>query len=353
MDIPQDIKDAVHDAIGRLAGVCDHAQSRDTVGFSASTASVGHELAALPRHYWLPAIYVLGAATATHHRGQLERFGALPGEMLDKISALAGNLAADRHEVPSDWATFRGEDDMVVLSLGSPERKWTRLLKRIPGAFQPAGGGRVWCVPGDYAFALASVLEPMRCEPGVRERVELSLSGASADQQLAFLERVITASGENFTIHSPYDEAVVATVKTAPGAAWYNKTWNLPATAASTEVVERLVTSHGFAMTSDAAALARRSADMVPPSDIEVNDTGAAVILAFKYNPSWVEAVKALPRESRRFDSITKTWAVERDPDTLTALVENLSACAKVPDEKSMQALEDLRAELAPAPAGP
>ena len=119
------------------------------------------------------------------------------------------------------------------------------------------------------------------------------------------------------------------------------------------EVVERLVTSHGFAMTSDAAALARRSADMVPPSDIEVNDTGAAVILAFKYNPSWVEAVKALPRESRRFDSITKTWAVERDPDTLTALVENLSACAKVPDEKSMQALEDLRAELAPAPAGP
>ncbi len=48
----EDFRPVVIRSIKALASVCDHAQSRDSVGFSKATAGPGHELAALGHERW-------------------------------------------------------------------------------------------------------------------------------------------------------------------------------------------------------------------------------------------------------------------------------------------------------------
>ena len=43
---------AIHDAMARLAGVCDFAESLDGQGFNATDTWLGHVLAAMPAGAW-------------------------------------------------------------------------------------------------------------------------------------------------------------------------------------------------------------------------------------------------------------------------------------------------------------
>lgn len=94
----------LHDAVAGLAAVCDYAEMRDSVGFSATDAAIGHFLAEVPVTDWTAEHAAAARALLPTYRRQL-------GDALtDKIRALPDPAAEEVREARSSVrALYRAE----------------------------------------------------------------------------------------------------------------------------------------------------------------------------------------------------------------------------------------------------
>jgi hypothetical protein len=108
-DGPQDQGDgyhAIHDAVARLAQVCDFAETLDGQGFNATDTWLGHVLAAMPADAWGEDEALAAWDMLRKYRGQLDGLGISYDE-LPRPPGAAGLEAAQR-EAAHDRARQRG-----------------------------------------------------------------------------------------------------------------------------------------------------------------------------------------------------------------------------------------------------
>lgn len=331
-------------ALGYLAGVCDHASTRDDVGFSAATASTGHELANLPERYWEWGTYALAAQLVTHHVKQ-----AIAGNVLDvsgaaEVAVVASGPAITKDQIPIAWALEDRSQDKIILSVGPDDLDLWKLLKRIPGAYQPAGRGRVWSVPSDFAFALDGRLHGFECEEGVLERVALSVERSTRDQRLLITDRFVDVADGRLVIKFDYDEHLVEVVKQVPGRRWDAESWTVPLHRAGAELVDRLLAEHGFESTerSDGPVDAARAVEP-PQKTMTMTVEGDVARISFPYCAEWVGAIKQLPGRLRKYDPDTKGWVVTLDEIAVDILLEEFSNCRVPVSDEVIELLRQSR----------
>lgn len=348
-------RDDIRRTIEYLAGVCDHASSRDDVGFSANTASLGHELAHLPDRYWNDGTYVAAARIAHKHRQQAIGANVLQEDAVPAIQAVA-NGPDHQEEVASAWMVTDASRDGVVLSVSKEMADVVRTLKALPGAMQPAGKGRLWAVDGTYCFALLPYLKRFSALDGAAERLQRSARGATPDMIIAASSRVIDALGDVFVLSFPYDKETVNEVKALRRRRYDGKCWQIEASRQAAELLVRLKDDMGFLPTSAASSLIETSLNRGDEPDVprpgparEISSLrrGDNVILAFKYDPELIDLIKALPTTDRYYNSGNRTWSVGLH--CVPQLVEWLQRLERPIAEESLERLTSL-VPAAPAP---
>lgn len=349
------MRDAIRRTIEYLASVCDHASSLDDAGFSANTASIGHELAHLPDRYWNDGTFVAAARVAHHHRLQ-----AITAAVLDEDVAEAMKTVADgpsTEDVRSGWMTQDQRRDGVVLSVSRDMADLVRSLKKLKGASQPAGRGRLWAIDAKHAFVLLPHLDRFDVHEGAGDVVAASMAAADPDLVMAASPRVVDAEDGMFTISFPYDGATVAEIKTLRRRRYDGKRWLVAPTAASCEAIERLCRDAGFIATSKASTLLQSAHDIpdqleaAAPTAPSISSAmfGNRLILLFRYDPHLVEAIKTLPPDQRSYNRERRSWSVA--PQAIPELVAALEGMTTPPDGESMDGIRRWMIGGAPAPA--
>lgn len=339
-------KDVIRKGIEHLAGVCDHASSRDLVGFSANTASTGHELARLPDRYWTDGTFVAAARILRHHRQQAIDAGVLDEEFVPSLERIADGPEDD---VATAWIMQDDATNGVVLSASKEMADIVRLLRRMPGAKQPAGKGRLWVVDADHAFVLRKHLDRFSVHGDAEKAIAWSAKNARPDIVMLTADRTLDVVPNGVAATFPYAPDVIAMIKNLQGRFYDGKRWVIALSKEAGELMQQLCAEHEFVATS-AAQQAIEAAMAMPPTikrsadrSISAQAIGDRVRIGFKYAPDIVEAVKSIPKEQRWFDSVTKAWSIEAT--AVTDLVELLEAL-DVP--VAAESLDRLR-EMAPA----
>ncbi len=123
----------IHDAVARLAGVCDFAESLDGQGFNATDTWLGHVLAAMPVSSWTDDEALAAWDMLRKYRGQLDGFGisydGLPkppgaGELIESRRAHTREQARlhgrkwrrEQYRRQQSYVRCDGEGDDVVLA---------------------------------------------------------------------------------------------------------------------------------------------------------------------------------------------------------------------------------------------
>ncbi|ULD39017.1 hypothetical protein [Rhodococcus qingshengii] len=87
-------RDALHEAISILAGVCDYANERDRAGFSSVDATIGHYLADVPAESWILEHLLTSQKLVRKYRRQLAGHPAL--DLVDhKFTPVADAMSDD------------------------------------------------------------------------------------------------------------------------------------------------------------------------------------------------------------------------------------------------------------------
>lgn len=351
-------RDAIRRTIEYLAGVCDHAQQRDDIGFSANTAPVGHELAHLPDRFWNDGTYVVAARISYHHRAQALQAGVIEEGIVPFLQSAAGGPRSD-DDVRTGWIVIDRTRQGVVLSVATGMNDLVKLLKRLPISSQPAGRGRVWAVPAEECFALEPFAGRFELEPGVQDIIIASRRHASEDSILALADRSVVAEEGMFKLTFSFNADLVSSIKALSSRRRWNGThWLLQPDAASADLVKRLTSIAGFAISTSARALmenpppapAQQPAAEKPHvrKGLVIAEAGDDVDLRFSFNQEWVDAVKTLHKNDRRFDrNIGPRWLIERH--AVRDLVEAFEACPNPPPAEDLEALLEL-APAAPTP---
>jgi hypothetical protein len=97
---------AIHDAVARLAGVCDFAETQDGQGFNATDTWLGHVLAAMPAEDWTWDEALAAWDMLRKYRGQLDGF-EISYDDLPRPQG-ADDLEAARREEARERARQRG-----------------------------------------------------------------------------------------------------------------------------------------------------------------------------------------------------------------------------------------------------
>lgn len=341
-------KQTVSRAIEALAMACDHALARDDHGFSKSTAGPGHELAALGPSRWNDEMWTYAARLAAHHSHQLLKSKAISEqEYRDLRGAKERGLKSPF--IPTNWADMSeigGVPAVVVSNSFSPVLKM--VLERLPRdeAFQPAGAGRLWRVSARFAFVLADHLDKIDVlDDRVRHIVSTALTSASEDDLiLGHHGPIVELKDGAISFTMSFDHALHTELK-AGKSGWINvgKSWQdvtytvVPDKRGHAFMQVFLNSNHNPVFRSGVMAEVARIAGVEPPSpmtqatrkvadpilDIRYAEDEDVVLVSFPFNQAWVDAIKALPRETRSYQD--KAWRVSADRGVLRQLAERIA----------------------------
>jgi len=343
------MKDVIRQGIEYLAGICDHATSRDNMGFSGNTAPLGHELAHLPDRYWNDGTFIAAARVLHHHRLQAISGGILLDEHISDLEIIANGTTSS--VIPSAWVDMDRSTGGLVLSLDKEMRDLYRILRRLPGAKQPAGKGRLWAVNAECAFALNPYLDRFDVqEETVRNIVIRSLRSASEELIALASDRSIKMDAGRFCLNFSYNADIIERIKSLKGRIFDGKQWVITPSHEAGLLLQTLCGREGFnaaedvhAAIADAIAMPATSAETdtpsVHPRIIRATAIGTRIRLSFRYAQDIVEAMKSIPKECRSFDYVTKSWDI--DINAVPDLIELLEALDNPIDAESMNRLRE------------
>jgi hypothetical protein len=337
-------KQTVSRAIEALAIACDHALARDDHGFSKSTAGPGHELAALGPSRWNDEMWTYAGRLAAHHSQQLLKSNAISEQEYRDLRGQKERGLKSPY-IPSNWADISeigGKPAVVVSNSFSSVLKM--VLERLPReeAYQPAGAGRLWRVSARFAFVLADHLERIDIlDDRVRDIVSASLASATQDDRILWHHGPIVEVKDGLiTFTMAFDHALHTELK-ANKSGWINvgKSWHdvtytvLPDKRGHAFMQVFLNGNHNPVFRSGVMAEIARIAGVEPLAptqearkvvdpvlDIRYAEDEDVVLVSFPFNQAWVDAIKALPRETRNYQD--RTWRVSADRGVLRQLAE-------------------------------
>jgi hypothetical protein len=337
-------KQTVSRAIEALAMACDHALARDDHGFSKSTAGPGHELAALGPSRWNDEMWTYAGRLAAHHSQQLLKSNAISEQEYRDLRGQKERGLKSPY-IPSNWADISeigGKPAVVVSNSFSPVLKM--VLERLPReeAYQPAGAGRLWRVSARFAFVLADHLERIDIlDDRVRDIVSASLASATQDDRiLGHHGPIVEVKDGLITFTMAFDHALRTELK-ANKSGWINvgKSWQdvtytvLPDKRGHAFMQVFQNGNHNPVFRSGVMAEIARIAGVEPlaPTQearkvvdpvlaIRYAEDEDVVLVSFPFNQAWVDAIKALPRETRNYQD--RTWRVSADRGVLRQLAE-------------------------------
>jgi len=359
-------------ALSDLASACDRASSRDDVGFSKSTAGPGHELVALGPARWTASMHGYAARVAAHHAAQLlERRAIDTEEFADLRATGKGSLRSP--DIPTDWVDISAFDGGpgIAVSVGRDTDPWLlSALSRIgqDQARQPAGAGRLWKVSGKFSFVVSDHLDRLQIlAPAAAELIAKSASAATEEERLLAHRGPVAVRGREggIVIRMPFDGALHALLKQERAGTldvagnWKDVAFALAPDRHGHAVFLEFAARYpgharGPGVDSELAAMA--VAEPAPPArreaaplemiiSGEATDTGEVAIRFSRYDALWVDAVKSLPREYRRYDG-PRGWIVNER--TLPELADAVEALGR---ESDIAAADTLRAMAPPPPA--
>ncbi|MCS4088717.1 hypothetical protein [Rhizobium sp. BK176] len=335
-------------AIEALAKACDHALARDDHGFSKSTAGPGHELAALGPSRWNTEMWTYAGRLAAHHSQQLLRSKTISDEEYRDLRAQK-KPGLKSPFIPSNWADMSivdGKPAVVVSNSFSPALK--TVLERLPReeAFQPAGAGRLWRVSARFAFVLTDHLDKIDVlDERVLGLVSASLASVRDDDRiLGHHGPIVEIKDGAISFTMAFDHALHAELK-ASKSGWINvgKSWQdvtytvVPDKRGHAFIQSFLEGGHNPVFKEGVMAELARIAGVEPPKgqeearkavdpvlDIRYSEDDDVVLVSFApFNQAWVDAIKALPRETRSYRD--KAWRVSADRGVLRQLAEGIA----------------------------
>ena len=338
-------------AIEALSMACDHAQARDDTGFSKSTAGPGHELAALGPARWNDEMWTYASRLAAHHAQQLLKADVLSGDEFAELKAQKGRGLKSPF-LPTNWADLSEIDGKpAVVVSNSFSKVLTTVLERLPTteAFRPAGAGRLWRISSRFAFVLTDHLDAIDLlNEDVSNIVETSFSAAtSEDRILGHHGPLVELSDGVISFRMGFDHALHAELKNGKGG-WINvgKSWQdvtytitpdrrghalMQAFLAGgfnpvlREGVEEEIARLANVEPATPAAMEQRPAQMEPVLDLRYDETEDVVVIKFRpFHQPWLDAIKALPRETRAYRD--GEWRVDADRHTLAQLAEAIAS---------------------------
>ena len=349
---PAAARATVSRAIEALAMACDHALARDGSGFSKSTASPGHELAALGPARWNDEMWTYASRLAAHHATQLFRSKSITEEELDELRH-HGDARLKSPHLPTNWADLSEIDGKpAVVVSNSFSKVLTSVLERLPAseAYRPAGSGRLWRISSRFAFVLGGhVSEIDFLNETVEDIVRNSLAAASAeDRILGHHGPIVEFSDGLLSFRMAFDHSLHAELKNGKGArinvgkSWQDVTYTVTPDRRGHDFMQTFL-SGGFnavvregvveeiarlAEVEPATAAPRQQAE--PTLDVRYDETEDVVLIRFRpFNQAWLDAIKALPRETRSYaDGV---WRVSADRHTLEQLAGEISAAGTDP----------------------
>lgn len=338
----------VSKAIKLLAAACDHANARDDVGFSKSTAGPGHELAALGSSRWNTEMWTYASRVAAHHSKQLLKHKSITDEDFQRLQVTAlGRLKSPF--LPTNWADMAEMAGKPAIAVSNSfSKELSLVLARIPDteAFQPAGAGRLWKISERFAFVLSDHVGNIDIlDERVREMVAQSLKKATPDDRiLGHHGPIVELSQDGFiTFKMPFDHELHAELKRTNGGrfnvgkSWQDVTFIVAPDKRGAEFMRFFLSGrYNFVFRSgvneelvristlDPVQSPTTSRSPVEPTlDISyAADDSDIIVIRFKpFMQSWLTAIKSLPTETRRYDG-NGGWRVTADHHILSELAD-------------------------------
>ncbi len=283
--IDPQVQAVIRRSINALASVCDHAQARDSVGFSKATAGPGHEIAALGLERWTPEIWNYAGRLSAHHSRQLEAARVIDEREVGELLLFA-NSGIKAPQIKSDWMDIAEIDgkEMLVISIRG-NRDLATILKRARDlskvdAYQPAGNGKLWRISSRFAFAVqpfTAVFENLSDKTA--DFLAASRANATAaDLRIAHNGPVIALNSDKTALRFVYrfsSELKQALYDTDGGTWWKTADWSRVEFTISLNrnghrLFEMLCREHNAIADEDAVAVIIAAKEIAPPrlSDI-------------------------------------------------------------------------------------
>jgi hypothetical protein len=363
------VQSVITRSINALASVCDHAQARDSVGFSKATAGPGHEIAALGLDRWTAEIWNYAGRLSAHHSRQLEAARVIDEREVGELMLFA-NSGVKSPPIKSDWIDIAEIDgrSMLVISIRS-NKDLASILKRARDvskeeAYQPAGSGKLWRVSDRFAFAVGPfAAEFETLSDDVTAFIDRSRAKASkSDLLLAHNGPVIVLNDKKTALQFVYrfsPELKQALYDTNGGTWWKKEDWNsVQFTISLNEngyrLFEQLCRDHN-AIGDEEAKAAILAVKDVPASKVSdtsfdiVDENNRLTLRTAAYVPAWVDVFRTIP--GRKYEN--GNWSIP----AISTCVEMLAKSARIVDgmeqvaEKSIEMLATLKAREAADPA--
>lgn len=141
---PESYRKQIYAAICTLAGQCDGAVRRDTVGYNGADTKIGHKLAAIPADKWYPNSWVRAWKLIQKYGRQLAAYGIDPKAIPEP--PMAGAVA------PKATRTIIWKDGSYRISLNGLGQQFNAAkndIKAIP-IHRYIAEQQIWEVPAMY-----------------------------------------------------------------------------------------------------------------------------------------------------------------------------------------------------------
>jgi hypothetical protein len=347
-----DGRSTVAKAIKFLAAACDHALVRDGVGFAKSTASPGHELAALGPARWNDEMWTYASLVAANHANQLFKTRVITESELSELRIQSGRRMKSPH-LPTNWVDLSEIDGKpAVVVSNSFSKVLTTILERLPAseAYQPAGTGRLWRISGRFAFVLSHhSTEIDFLSSAAEDMVRKSLASATNDDRiLGHHGPIVELSDGLISFCMGFDHALHAELKRGKGGridvgkSWQDVTYTVAADRRGHDFMQMFL-SVGFnpvfreGVIEEIGRLANVEPVIVAPRpqtdsklDICLDEIDDVVLIRFRpFNQSWLDAIKTLPQDVRSYSD--GAWRVSADRHVLEQLADGIAAAGADP----------------------
>lgn len=313
----------LHQAVTRLASVCDGANSVDGAGFNGTDAPFGRQLALTPIEAWSKENQRAAWEILRKYAKQLEGLGINYSDIPEPEY-----VQASRNVNVIDYANGRyilrfhyDEDLIYTIKNSTTGARWNPTEK-------------VWTLPLDAKGILEDNIAPLWnftwTEAAKNPVPVLHLT----TEKLG----TVSVSNDELVLKFNYDADAVSAVRLLQGRRWDNdfKVWRVPTT--EIKAVKQFAERFNLDLTPEALAIK----DVEEITTFTVRCNGEDFFLEFPYTPEVVEKVREIP--SARYIAPQRVWTVR-----LSEAVELLEVVKQFEDVKADEKSVELftEAELA------
>lgn len=252
-------------AFRSLANLCDGAESRDGKGFTKADARYGTILALLPDDKWTQVICYQAWMMLAKYSNQLEKSGIAYDSILPPRRPTgfgSGSIEDVMNEASQTNKNHVSTNGQVFAIKCEYDEQLIDEIKQIDGA-QWNMQASVWIVPLSSRDSVSKLVSNYKFSTSE----ELSEMNTNTEQISG--DKIISMSKSGRLIFAfPYDQDIVAAVKSIPGRLWdvKKRVWTTPPVLAAVEIADKYGFQINQALRSALLESASREAELLEKS---------------------------------------------------------------------------------------